>query len=208
MTLIELFNGFHDATRRINLTSDARSLFLAFMQHWNAQRRPQAVDISVNALRETAKLDDESYRRAAICLSNLKLWKMKRKAHAKDGRFIYIGEFFLGENSDRRETVAEAVFSASPPTPPPESRKSPPSAADFPETKTEAARAQEKSPASDFSGNAEWFADKTFKDVYANKKAFLYLQDCRNPTEYDQILATLRKNECKLPAKIRAFIGE
>ena len=207
MTLVELFNSFHDATRRINLTSDARSLFLAFMQHWNAQRRPQAVDISVNALRETAKLDDESYRRAAICLSNLKLWKMKRKAHAKDGRFIYIGEFFLGEKSDRRETVAEPAFLASPPTPP-SGRESPPSAADSPETKTESPRAQEKSPASDFSGNAEWFADKTFKDVYANKKAFAYLQDCRNPTEYDQIIATLRKNEIKIPAKIRAFIGE
>lgn len=208
MTLIELFNSFHDATRRVNLTSDARSLFLAFMQHWNAQRRPQAVDISVQALRETAKLDDESYRRAAICLSNLKLWKMKRKAHAKDGRFIYIGEFFLGENSDRRETVAEPAFLASPPTPPSEKRENPPQADFSPETKTKSPRTQEKSPASDFSGNAEWFADKTFKDVYANKKAFIYLQDCRNPTEYDQILATLRKNECKLPAKIRAFIGE
>lgn len=208
MTLIELFNGFHDATRRINLTSDARSLFLAFMQHWNAQRRPQAVDISVHALRETAKLDDESYRRAAICLSNLKLWKMKRKAHAKDGRFIYIGEFFLGEKSDRRETVAEPAFLASPPTPPSEGRENPPQADFSPETKTEAPRTQEKSPAGDFPVNAEWFRDKTFKDVYANKKAFIYLQDCRDPREYDQIIATLRRNECKLPSKIRAFIGE
>lgn len=207
MTLVELFNSFHDATRRINLTSDARSLFLAFMQHWNAQRRPQAVDISVQALRETAKLDEESYRRAAICLSNLKLWRMKRKAHAKDGRLIHIGEFFLGEKLDRRETVAEPAFLASPPAPP-SGRESPLQAADSPETKTESPRTQEKSPASDFSGSSEWFADKTFKDVYANKKAFMYLQDCRNPTEYDSIIATLRRNECKLPAKIRAFIGE
>ena len=118
MTLIELFNKFHDACRRINLTSDARSLFLAYMQHWNAQRRPQAVDISLQALRETAKLDDESYRRAAICLSNLKLWRMKRKAHAKDGRVIYIGEFFFSRKcqpSRRRRGTRD--FGVSPHTP-------------------------------------------------------------------------------------------
>lgn len=108
ITLIDLFNKFHDACRRVQLTSDARSLFLAFLQHWNQQRRPQALDITVQALRDTASLDEESYRRAAISLSNLKFWRMKRKAHNKDGRFIYIGDFFLDENLDRREVAAKS----------------------------------------------------------------------------------------------------
>lgn len=205
MTLVDLFNSFHDACRRINLTSDARSLFLAFMQHWNAQRRPQAVDISVQTLRETARLDDESYRRAAICLSNLKLWKMKRKAHAKNGRFIYIGEFFLGQNSDRRETVAEPAILASPPTPPSERELKPPSAVEVPpETKTETSHVstQEKSPLGDFSepkvtenmSDINWWVGKSWKEIYADKKALFFFQNAPGAL-YEAIFAQMRKNE-------------
>lgn len=202
MTLIELFNKFHDACRRINLTSDARSLFLAYMQHWNAQRRPQAVDISLQALRETAKLDDESYRRAAICLSNLKLWRMKRKAHAKDGRFIYIGEFFLDENLNRREVVAESAISASPPTPPSGKEEIFPEKISSSETKTEQSTArelaQEKSPVVDGDFSVETFRDLTFTDVELNPKLSLWLQTRASGDEYNQIFTILRINERKL----------
>lgn len=196
MTLVDLFNSFHDATRRCNLTSDARSLFLAFMQHWNAQRRPQAVDISVGALRETAKLDEESYRRAAICLSNLKFWRMKRKAHAKDGRLIAIGEFFLKQNSDRREIDAKPAFSASPPTPPSERELKPPSAVEVPpeeETKQSTARAHEENPP-EGGFSVDWFRGKTFNDVYKNPKATQWLQIKSTGDEYNAIFAELQRN--------------
>ena len=191
MTLIELFNSFHDACRRINLTSDARSLFLAFMQHWNAQRRPQAVDISLQALRETAKLDDESYRRAAICLSNLKLWRMKRKAHNKDGRIIYIGEFFLGENMDRREVVAESAISASPPTPPSVGEEISPKEISSSETKTEQStahkRTQEKPPV-EGGFSAEMFRGRQYETLTQAELNWIN----RQPEQiYDQIIGML-----------------
>lgn len=169
MTLVDLFNSFHDACRRITLTSDARSLFLAFMQHWNAQRRPQALDITVEALRETARLDEESYRRAAICLSNLKLWRMKRKAHAKNGRFIYIGEFFLGQNPDRRETVAEPAILDSPPTPPSVEEEISPkeisSSETEPEQSTAREQTQEKPPVKDGGFSIEYFRDRRYSTL-------------------------------------------
>lgn len=189
MTLVDLFNSFHDACRRINLTSDARSLFLAFMQHWNQQRRPQATDITVQALRETARLDDESYRRAAICLSNLKLWKMKRKAHAKNGRFIYIGEFFLGENQDRRETAAEPAILASPPTPPSERELKPPSAVEVPpETKTEHCAHTQEKPQGGFS--VEYFRGKNYHTL--TRSEIDWIQNKTTPEEYDIIVRDLK----------------
>lgn len=192
MTLIELFNSFHDACRRVNLTSDARSLFLAYMQHWNAQRRPQAVDISLQALRETAKLDDESYRRAAICLSNLKFWRLKRKAHDKGGRFIYLGDFFLGDKNDRRENVAGPAISASPPTPPSDQEEIPPKAAiSSPEIETEQNRAREKAAEGVFS--VDYFRDKRYSDI--PQAAIFWLQEQASPTEYDAVIRLMQRND-------------
>ena len=192
MTLIELFNRFDDASKRVNLTSDARSLFLAFMQHWNAQRRPQAVDISLPALRQTAKLDDEQYRCAAICLSNLKFWRMKRKAHDKQGRIIYIGEFFLAENMDRREAVAESAISASPPAPPSEQEEKPPSAGfSSPETKTEQSTAHEpaqEKPPSTGGFSAEQFRGRQYETLTQAELNWINKQPEK---VYDQIIGLL-----------------
>lgn len=208
MTLIELFNQFNDACRKVTLTSDARSLFLAFMQHWNEQRRPQALDISLAALRKTASLDEDAYRRAAICLSNLKFWQMKRKAHDKQGRLIRIGEFFLSHSADCRENVAEPAFSASPPTPPSEQEEILPQATiSSPETKTKqtAHETQEKSAEANFPINRDWFRDKTFAQVYANPDAMFFLQIIPGAV-YNEIFAELRRNEVKANPNVAKYI--
>lgn len=209
MTLIELFNQFNDACRKVTLTSDARSLFLAFMQHWNEQRRPQAIDISLASLRKTACLDEESYRRAAICLSNLKFWQMKRKAHDKQGRVIRIGEFFLAHSENCRENVADGANLASPPTPPSVQEEIPPQAAiSSPETKTKPLprEAQEKSAEANFPVDRDWFRDKTFADVYASAKAMEFLNHV-HPKDYEEIFNTLRRNEATRKPKIAKLLG-
>lgn len=212
MTLIELFNQFNDACRKVTLTSDARSLFLAFMQHWNEQRRPQALDISLASLRKTACLDEESYRRAAICLSNLKFWQMKRKAHDKQGRLIRIGEFFLAHSGNCRETAAEPVFSASPPTPPSEPEENPPQAAfSSPETKTNTSESREAQEISAPEGakipvNRDWFRDKTFNDVYNSKAAMEFLNHV-HPRDYEEIFNELRRNEARAKPKLAKLLG-
>lgn len=187
MTLIELFNRFDDASKRVNLTSDARSLFLAFMQHWNAQRRPQAVDISLPTLRQTARLDDEQYRCAAICLSNLKFWRMKRKAHDKQGRIIYIGEFFLGENADRREVAAEPAILASPPKPPSEQEEISPKEISSPETKTEqsGAHVDEKPPVKPGGFSVEYFRGRKYSTLTKDEVRFI---QSLKPEFYDEVI--------------------
>lgn len=189
MTLVDLFNSFHDACRKVTLTSDARSLFLAFMQHWNQQRRPQALDISLTALRTTAGLNEDSYRRAAICLSNLKFWRMKRKAHDKQGRFIYIGDFFLDQKTDRREIDADPAFSAPPPTPPSERQENPALNGGFSATeiKTEPSAREQEKPRSGFSVN--FFRGRDYRTL--PKEAIIWLQNEASPEEYDKIICSL-----------------
>lgn len=191
MTLIELFNAFNDASRRINLTSDARSLFLAFMQHWNEQRRPQAVNITVQALRKTASLNEDTYRRAAISLSNNKFWSMKRKAHYKDGRLIKIGEYFT-QNQDRRETAAKSAISGIPPCTPPVREENLPSADFVPaEEETEqtaCANDSENPPNGGFS--VEYFRDRPYDQI--STEAALWLQNKATPAEYEEIIALIR----------------